>query len=565
MANHYFEKPVAKNIVGAFEINKNQEFYEGFNATMESVESAYDLSPVHDAAQVLRSSRVSQVYKEGLLEDVFESAISDDKYLELMPQKLEQLFENSMEEILVEASNTGQLAPIVGLTLPILKKNYLEMHGKDIVMTEIPDAPIIKHAFERKFVKDRQGNKHYVPEIFYGEGYKEVLKKTIGKEVTDAWKTLPQLDLNVLTESGGSLETRDSLSADFHIKAIKVTVGAEEVVLDNLFIQGEKSNKGAFTYTVTAKDAAGTTTETGLVSGAINFQTGEVSVSATNAAITAIQFGGHLANENNIETVEMDRERELMTWEIPDGARINTGLTLERIKDTKALFNLDLTNAMIEDMTDFLTQMEDSTIMSFLDDSLGRWKDRYDLPFGYDLGFTESYEFSALPPSQIAMPIGQYIEQQLKYNLNREIDQLKKKLRTNDIMFVVYGNPSAVSLIQDGVKWIIDADTKVGGVTLDYRFGVMYQNQNRIHVISSMKTDESKGLRIVAFPTSSETFTFKHYKYSLNIDNTYRNPFTPLTNNVMATSRYLTKEVLPVQGEFIITDADFGRKTAKRP
>lgn len=561
----YFEKPVAKNIVGAFSVDKNQEFFEGFNHVMENVQSAYDLSPIHDAGQVLRSQRVSEVYKEGLLEDVMESALVDDKYQAMMPAKLEQLFENSMEEVLTEASNTGQLAPIVGLTLPILKKNYLEMHGKDLVMTEIPDAPIIKHAFERKFVKDRQGKKHYVPEIFYGDGYKEVLKKTIGKEVIADFKTLPQLDFNVLTASGGSLETRDSLSADFHIKAIKVTVGAEEVVLDNLFIQGEKSNKGAFTYTVTAKDAAGTTTETGMVSGAINFQTGEVSVSATNPAITAIQFGGHLANENNIETVEMDRERELMTWEIPDGARINTGLTLERIKDTRALFNLDLTNAMIEDMTDFLTQMEDSTIMSFLDDSLTRWKDRYDLPFGYDLGFTESYEFSALPPSQIAMPVAQYIDQQLKYNLNREIDQLKKKLRTNDIMFVLYGNPSAVSLIQDGVKWIIDENTKVGGVTLDYRFGVMYQNQNRIHVVSSMKTDESKGLRIVAFPTSSETFTFKHYKYSLNIDNTYRNPFTPLTNNVMATSRYLTKEVLPVQGEFIITDADFGRKTAARP
>lgn len=564
MSNIY-EKEEAKNIIGAFTSDKNTEFYEGVRSVMESVSSSMDLNMVFDAALVLRSQQASDIVKNGLMEDVQESALVDDPYQNMVPAKLEQLFENSVDEILTEASNTGQLAPIVGLSLPILKKNYLEMHAKDIVMTEIPDAPIIKHAFERKFVKDRVGNKHYVPEIFYGDGYKDVLTKTIGKEVDATFQTLPQLDFDVLTASGGSLETRDSLSADFHIKAVKVTVAGEEVLVDNLFIQGEKSNKGGFNAQITAKNAAGTDTVTALLSGAIDFQTGKVSVSATDAAITAVQFGGHLSNENNMDTVEMDFERELMTWEIPDGARINTGITLERIKDTKALFKIDLINKMVGDMTDFLTQMEDSTIMSFLDDSMDRWRDRYDLPFGYTDGFTETYEFSAVPTTQITIPTAQYVDQQLKYNLNREIDQLKKKLRTNDIMFVLYGNPSAVSLIQDGVKWVIDENTKVGGVTLDYSFGVMYANKNRVHVVSSMKTDESKGLRIVAFPTSSEQFTFKHYKYSMNVDNTYRNPFTPLTNNVMATSRYLTKEVTPVQGEFLITNADFGRKTKAKP
>lgn len=564
MSNIY-EKAEAKNIIGAFTSDKNTEFYEGVRSVMESVSSSMDLNMVFDAALVLRSQQASDIVKNGLMEDVQESALVDDAYQSMVPAKLEQLFENSVDEILTEASNTGQLAPIVGLSLPILKKNYLEMHAKDIVMTEIPDAPIIKHAFERKFVKDRVGNKHYVPEIFYGDGYKDVLTKTIGKEVDDTFQTLPQLDFNILTASGGSLETRDSLSADFHIKAVKVTVAGEEVLVDNLFIQGEKSNKGGFNAQITAKNAAGTDTVTALLSGAIDFQTGKVSVSATDAAVTAVQFGGHLSNENNMDTVEMDFERELMTWEIPDGARINTGITLERIKDTKALFKIDLINKMVGDMTDFLTQMEDSTIMSFLDDSMDRWRDRYDLPFGYTDGFTETYEFSAVPTTQITIPTAQYVDQQLKYNLNREIDQLKKKLRTNDIMFVLYGNPSAVSLIQDGVKWVIDENTKVGGVTLDYSFGVMYANKNRVHVVSSMKTDESKGLRIVAFPTSSEQFTFKHYKYSMNVDNTYRNPFTPLTNNVMATSRYLTKEVTPVQGEFLITNADFGRKTKAKP
>ncbi|WP_171567729.1 hypothetical protein, partial [Brevibacillus sp. MCWH] len=165
------------------------------------------------------------------------------------------------------------------------------------------------------------------------------------------------------------------------------------------------------------------------------------------------------------------------------------------------------------------------------------------------------------PPSNVFVTPSQWIYSELKYFLNREIDTLKEKLKTNDIMFVVYGNPAVVTLIQDDVKWVIDEDTKIGGIQLDYRFGVMTANKNRIHVVSTMKVPREKGLRIVAFPLSKEVITFKHYKYSLNIENIYRNPNTPLTPNIMGTSRYLTTELLPVQGEFIVKNAEFGRKT----
>lgn len=567
MKNYNMEKPSA-NIVGSFVVEQDVEFGEGFRSLMESFSSSYDLDAVSDLTRILRSETTREAYKDALMEDVYESSQFENDYMNLLPAKLEQLFENSVEEILTESQAIGQMAPIVGLSLPILKKNYLECHAKDIVMMEVPDGPIIKNAFERKFLKDKQGNKHYIPEIFYDDAYKEVLDKTRGKAVVSTFQpaagTLPVQDLDVLALSGGSLETRDTLSGDFHIEAVKVQVGAEEIIVDGLFIQGEKSNKGAFTYTVNAKNSTGETVKE-MISGQIDFYSGKVSISSTGSAIKQVRFGGHLSNENNMETVELDREREILTWEIPDGARLNTGFTIEKVKDMKALFDIDLINDLIGDMTGVLTQMEDSTIMNYLDDSLTRWRNRYDLPFGYQDGFTESYEFSATPTANIAIPAAQWVESQLKYNLNREIDQLKKKLKTTEIMFVVYGNPSLVSLIQDSVKWVIDESTKVGGIQLDYAFGVMTQNKNRIHVVSSMKVPEEAGLRIVAFPTSKEVITFKHYKYSLNIENSYRNPFTTLTPNIMATSRYLTKEVLPVQGEFKIKDADFGRKTVPKP
>ena len=76
--------------------------------------------------------------------------------------------------------------------------------------------------------------------------------------------------------------------------------------------------------------------------------------------------------------------------------------------------------------------------------------------------------------------------------------------------------------------------------------------------MSSLKVDKKKGLRVVAYPTTKDTITFKHYKYSLNIENVYRNPLTPSVPNVMGTSRYLTTEVLPIQGQLELTNNGFG-------
>lgn len=564
----YLEENHQSNVVGSFITDRNVDFKENVKSMLENFRGAYSMDAVDDIVKVLKADVLKEDYKERLMGDVLSESM-DDSYLAMMPAKMEQLFENTSLEI-VKESAIGQLAPIVGLSLPILKKNYLECHSKDIVMTEVPSKPIVKVAFERKFLKDKGGNKHYIPEIFYNEDYKEVLELSKGKPINTAWfpegANLPIQDLNILQLSGGTMETRDSLAYDFHVQAVQIeTIGQdgttkELTTVSGLNIAPDMAANGAFTYRVKATGGNGEVVED-ILTGQVDFYYGKVSVASTAGKIKKVQFSGHLSNENNLETVELDRERETREWKIPDGQRINTGLTIEKIKDYKALFNIDVTTEVISDISTVLTQFEDSDIMSFLDKSIDRWRGRKDLPFGYSEGFVESFTFSAVPPANIMIPTSAWIGTELKYNLNREIDYLKEKLKTQDIMFVIYGNPGNITLIQDDVKWIIDEDTKIGGIQLDYRFGVMTTNKNRIHVVSSMKVARDKGIRIIAFPLSKEVITFKHLKYSLNIENVYRNPFTPLTPNVMGTSRYLTTEVLPVQGEFKITNNTFGRET----
>jgi len=561
----YLDTENTSKVIGSFSHDKNAEFKDSVKHLFESFQSSYQMDAISDISKILRVDTLKEAYKNELLSDVAESQLNDEYYA-MMPEKLEQLFENSSLEMLQE-SGVAALAPIVGITLPILKKSYIEGHSKDIVMTEVPSKPIIKAAYERRFLKDAQGNKHYIPDIFYDDSYKTIMAMGRGKAVSSKWypegsEKVPFQDLDILGESGGSIARRDSLALDFCIKAVQIDVNG---TLVNVPVNITPNLAANSSFTAEVKASKDGTTVKDLVIGQVDFYNGTVSVGCTGGKVAKVQFGGHLSNENNNETIELDRERELMEWKIPDGVRINTGLTLEKIKDYKALFDFDITTEIIADMSTVLSQTEDSDILGFLNDSYDTWKTRTELPFGYSDGFTAEGYFSCEPPANKFVTRSQWIDSELKYDLNRFIDELKVKLRNQDLMFVVYGHPNVITLIQDNVRWVIDEDTKIGGIQLDYRFGVMTANKNRIHVISTMKCPKSRGLRVVAYPLTKEIITFKHYKYSLNIENAYRNALTPLTPNVMGTSRYITTEVLPVQGEFHVMDNQFALKDPTAP
>ena len=560
MYEYLENNPERVNVIGSFSHDKNSAFKDNVKQLFEGFQTTYQMDAISDITKILRLDTLKEAYKEMLLSDVMESA-TDDEYYAMMPQKLEQLFENSSLEMLTE-SGVGALAPIVGITLPVLKKSYIEGHSKDIVMTEVPTKPIVKAAFERRFLKDENGNKHYIPDIFYDDSYKTIMSKGRGKEMPTQYfpvgGTLPFQDLNIVNIVRGDelgMQHRDTLAYDFHIKSIILDVGNGTLVPVAVNIAPNFAHNSDFSYRV-KYDHEGTIVED-ILFGNVDFYHGTVSCASSMGKVKQVQFGGHLSNVNNNETIELDRERELMEWKIPDGVRINTGLTLEDIKDYKALFDFDITTEVISDMSTALTQYEDSEILGFLNKSFDTWKTRVDLPFGYQDGFVEEGYFNCEPPTNKFVTRSQWIDSELKFDLNRFIDELKVKLRNQDLMFVVYGHPNHISLIQDNVRWVIDEDTKIGGIQLDYRFGVMTANKNRIHVVSTMKCPKSRGLRVVAYPLTKEIITFKHLKYSLNIENAYRNALTPLTPNIMGTSRFLTTEVLPVQGEFHILDDAF--------
>ena len=613
MFDYLTENATTTNIVGSFSMDKDKDYKDEIKSLYESFNSTYQLNIIseQDVNKIINNDVMRQEYKEGLLGDVLEST-NQDPWFDRHAAMLSQLFENCCFEIAQEAS-IGTMNPLIGLTLPVLKKNYYENIAKDIILTEVPDKPYIEYQFERMFLRDSEGNKYYAPDIFFSDKYKEVYAKTRGKDLSTVYPEGVELSdkIDVLADAGGDYKKYDKLGLDFAISDVygefKYESGSETITINatseeqakeffeknylsdgvisvaeveagskySATVTGEKihvsglniipnlSADSVFHYKlrVTMHNAEATVVEDSLY-GSLNPYTGVVSA-MSGGIIKKIGFSGHVANEKNENTVSIDYERSKKNVTIADGEKINCGITLEKIKDMKALLDIDITSKLITDMGTVLTNFEDNNMLDYLYGSFDRWKTKTDLPFGYgehmDKGcFVETCKFSAIPPQGVTGFQSEWLDSQLKFNLIRLIKELNQKLNQRDIMYVIYGNPILVSLLNPSIKWIISKDTKVGGISMGYKYGVLTDDDVVIHVVSSQKIRRDKGIRINAFPLTKEFVTIKHLKYSLNIENGYRNPDTPLIPNIMGTQRYETFEITPVQGCVEVYNDSFG-------
>jgi hypothetical protein len=540
-------------VVGSFVELRDEDFNNQLVSINETFKGSMGIDPIEEALKVYKDDVIFEQYKEMLLGDLFDTQLGD-RYLDLLPAKVEQLVENSKYEIVNEAYGVAMLSPIVGYTLPILKKNMLECIAKDIMMTEVPDSPVIKVVFERKFLKDKNGKKYYIPEIFYDKSFKEASDMAKGVKVYNEAVQAPLEDYDLMTASMGVGNVRkgqDSFAYDLHISEIVFNGEGGEVTVGGLNIQPDIERDGVFYKEVVHNG------ERVILVGRVDYYNGTVCCNSLDGSLVSVKFGGHVSNQFNDNSLDMDRERTPHTWEIPEGERLNTGLTIEKIKDWKAMANIDITPEVVNDMATTLTQFEDCNAMDFLEGSLDRWKDKTDLPYGYTKGFVQTATFDCNVTSGM-LTQSDYIEKELKFRFNKLISSLKDILKTPEIMFVAYGHPNNIELFNSAVKWVVDENSRVGGVQLDYKFGVMTESGNRIHFISSLKVAEDLGIRIVAYPTTANHITFKHYKYSFNIENTYRHPQVDRVPNIMATHRYLSTELLPVQAQLGFINNEFG-------
>lgn len=541
------------NIVGEFSINESTYFNENLKELSEAFEGD-GLDIMKNYGTIVSSKSLREQYKEKLLEDMNFDSISRTtnspivkQYFELQREMAEQKFDNSVEQLLDESVSVGSMNPFVGLTPPIVKREWVECFYRHVVETVSADKTVINKQIERAYLMDEKGDKHYFPEASYSKETMLGLWNSLSRKIIETALELPLVEFDLIAATpGASRKQRDSLNNDIRIVKVNVNVPDaagtgvvnKEVVLPEAIVPNIEY--GQFYGKIETTDGAGKPFVTTLA-GFVDKKNGKISVDHRH--VTHIFLAGTLSSENNVKSASVGWERDNYQVVIGTKPHINTGLTKEMIKTEKALYNIDAVSKTVDLMVKILNNFRDYEIKDYLDLSFDRNKNGQ---------YVITTNFDCTPNAGFAGTKEQYIEGRLIAKIEAVATRLKSILKTPNIYFKVVANPYVMRLVEANVKWVMGDRSKeagiMGGVKLDYSLGVVTKQHN-YHFLSSDRVKITEGFRIYVMPLDGMHKTFTHYDFAFFLENDYRDPNNSLVPSVMATAMYEVAELFPIQAQ----------------
>lgn len=560
----------------------------GFKNEIKAVFESYTqqgVDLIHDLPNIIASDKNKQDFIGAVTESLSDSALFTNPAAAKSPfysnyaDRVEQLLDNTLDTIATESVMTGY-APIVAYNPFFLKKQWIDCIFKDVLMTEIPKTPVIELGFERRYLKDLEGNEYPLPEALYDdELVKNLIDASTGLNIKEdpidigLCKDLSLIDPNYIPGVIAGDHTVE-LTPGIHVCSVVMqdSEGTEHTVPTNITVDISTHNfvKGAIKYDVLDADTGEVKeTLTDELIGRVNFKDGKVTVMSTTGAVTKVCFRGKTANRFNQRSLDVVRRVEKIEKVMPEsGPRLNAAVTIEDAADALALQQIDIIADNINVMGSTLANFEDAEIKSFLVNSFEAQKRGNEAGVKYnELGDNTMIvegSFNALPYEGYSITIPEWMKASREY-FERIVGALKLKLRSSNVIIIAVANPNIIRFLQDGINWVFSDDTQISGVKLSYNFGIYTSAQDRVHILTSMRMSEDEGIRFVVIPLTQELITFKNYKYNMCIDRNYRHPLYSLVPNIMCTQRTLTFEILPVAGQMLINGRElFSPETLKR-
>jgi hypothetical protein len=579
--------------VGGFGSGHSNNFDDIFTEAYDSM-LANGVDIMVDVNSMIKNKAKLNAFKEALIGELktecANMADSEEEYgtHAHLYEQVSDMFDNCVEDFYKESTRVPQLLPIKAIDFPILVKQQLKLASKDIIQTEVTKSPIIKKHIEQTYIVDNndKSKRWKYPQCFFTDEFKEIFKAGKGLPIKDTPVNLPVSNLNVpavLTDADATGSKTNSGRENFtmDLKITKIVVEDPDDATATITLPLPRPMRinlsdnqwlgGKIDMTVTGSN--GTEKQiTDHIMGVADFISNTTSLAAVEGKVKAVIFDGYLSNEKNERHVTFDYAREEIEWKIEDGTRVNVPYSLEELEDAKALMDIDLYKKTYNNLSDYMTQMEDSTILSWLDE-------QFDLYDGVEISQDDILGWGSFITKRVfdcdstslttALP-NEYIEKMLKFKIDRLIIDICDKAKLEDMTFVIYGNPRFISLLNPVVNWITRPGSTANGVKLDYSYGIMTSGDVKVQVVSTKKVNASyddvkkefSGVRIIPFPLSNEQFTFKHYKYTTHIltaqNSAYRAPDLPggSMTNLMGVSRYTNAAIQGIQAQLKFANAE---------
>ena len=572
---------LATETVGGFRSGSNvNSFDDIYNEAYENM-LANNTNVIMDTNDLIKNSAKLASFKDSLLGELkqeCEDMKQDDREYgskALWYEQVSNLFDNCVNELKTEASTVPALLPIKSVNFPVLIKQHLKLVTKDILQTEITPSPIVKKHIEQTYVVDNKTQKRWkYPQCFFNDEFKEIYSAGKGIPINPTKVTLPITNYDIITNcTTGGDKNKDEFTIDIRIENIFVKAGTDEVKVplnqpmrvnlsDNTWLGGK--------FDAEVKDNGGIAHRvTDVVMGIIDFTEKTTTMNSAAGKIVAVEFSGFLSNERNERTVTFDYSREEREFKIEDGMRVEAPYSIEDLTDAKALLSIDLYQKTYNNISDMMTQMEDSMGLKWLDEQSEKFKGVEVDPLGWDSFVTED-EFDCDSTSVTTALPSEFIEKMLKFKLDRVINDIADKAKLDDLTFVIYGNPRFISLLDSMVNWVTRPGNTSNGVKLDYGYGIMSSGDVKVQIVATKKVNvkydaagkKFNGLRIIPYPLSKEQFTFAHYKYTTNIltnqNSAYRSAQLPGGSHtyILGLSRYTNAAIQGIQSSVDFVNAE---------
>lgn len=548
-------------------------------------ESAYDkfkeqsIDIMTEPMAILKDPYMFESYKDQLLSGLKEQcekftesaglglpgeAVDIGTYGGLYDQ-IDKMFDNCRDDLIKESAIIGSLLPVKMVDFPLIMKHQLQVASKDIMQCEVTPTPIIKKHIERTYVVDKAANKSWeYPQCFFNDEFKQIYEAGKGFKLKSTPVNIPCVNFNIVTLSDATVVEREEISINTKIIAGVLEDGTQ-FPLDMRINVSDGQWLGGNVMGKTVKKADDTIiTLNDCITGIVDFSNSTTTISCATGVIKQVVFSGYLSNEKNERTVSFDWKREEREWKVEDGTRAEMPWSLEQLDDAKALLKVDLYQKSYDKMADYLVQMEDNDVLNYLDEEYVKYKGSAMDPLGFNPVIREQSFDCDSTVATVALPC-EYVEKQLKFLVDRFIIDICDTTKLDDLTFVCYGNPRYISLLSPHINWVVKNGDMIGGVKLNYSYGIMNSGGVKIQVVSTNKVDSVKhpGLRFIPYPMSTDQFTFKHYKYTshivTNANSAYRSADRPGGSYTLLTgvSRYANASIQGIQGHVGFTNDNF--------
>lgn len=494
--------------------------------------------------------------------------------------QVSKLFDNKVDEYITESANVGDLLPIKSIDFPLLVKSQIKESFKDVVGEEISPSLTVKKRIEHMIVYDRNDptKTWEYPQCMYEDGFKDMMKAGEGIDLDTTPQNLPLYQFNLvedLTDVTSSINRR--VVIDLRIE--KVLDQDDNVIVLRTPIQVNLAD-GAWVGGVIDQEYEATTTDTtttpptttttkkriqDILSGFTDWNTNTTTLTSANTTgngVKAVIFTGKLSNDGNDHAIRTRYLQEDREWHIGEGSKVEASYTLEELQEHKALATFDLYKRSYNDLVILLSAMADRNGYDWLDMMYNKYKGVTLNPLDWNPVVMETEFDCDSTTKTVALP-SEYIYKELKFKIDRFLIDIADTLKLENLHFVCYGNPRYISLLNPVIKWVFNAGQSIGGVKLDYSYGVMTSGDVKIYVVSSKLIDAKKhhGIRLIPFFDGG--ITFKRYKFSTDVvtskESAYKDPTRAggSMTYVWGVSRYENVGLQAVQGGIEFQHDDF--------